>query len=77
MCLAIPGKIISIQNGYAQIDYSGVTRSASLRLFEDTKVGDYALVHAGFVIQILEKDDGEELDALIDEVMGLTNNNEV
>jgi hydrogenase expression/formation protein HypC len=72
MCLAIPGRIISIQNEYAQIDYSGVTKSASLRLCKNAKVGDYVLVHAGFVIQILEEDDGRELDALIDEVMGST-----
>jgi hydrogenase expression/formation protein HypC len=70
MCLAIPGKIIEIKDRNAQIDYGGVTKSANLRLFENAKVGDYALVHAGFVIQILEKNDGEELDALIDEVMG-------
>ena len=68
MCLAIPGKIIEIKEGIAQIDYGGVTKSASLRLFENAEVGDYALVHAGFVIQILEKNDGGELDALIDEM---------
>jgi hydrogenase expression/formation protein HypC len=72
MCLAIPGKIISIENEYAQIDYSGVTKSASLRLCSNAKVGDYVLVHAGFVIQILGENDGHELDELIDDVMGLT-----
>ncbi len=70
MCLAIPGKIIEIKDGTAQIDYGGVTKSASLRLFPNARPGEYALVHAGFVIQILDKDEGGELDALIDEVMG-------
>lgn len=69
MCLAIPGKIIEIQDTDAIVDYNGVTKRASLRLAENAKVGDRVLVHAGFVIQILDKDDGDELQRLVDETM--------
>lgn len=69
MCLAVPGKIVKIEDGYADIDFGGVSKRASIRLFEDAKVDDFALIHAGFVIQILDKDDGEELDNLIKEIM--------
>ncbi|HOB87550.1 MAG TPA: HypC/HybG/HupF family hydrogenase formation chaperone [Bacillota bacterium] len=69
MCLAIPGKIVHIGNGYAEIDYGGVSRKASLRLVQGAKVGDYALVHAGFVIQILDQEAGEELSKFIEEIM--------
>lgn len=77
MCLAIPGRIVEIQDEYAKVDYGGVSKLASVRLFRDAKVGDCVLVHAGFVIQILDKDDGEELEKLIEETMGFTNANEI
>jgi len=69
MCLAIPGTITKIQGMEADIDYGGVSKRANLRLMENAKAGDTVLVHAGFVIQILDKDDGEELQRLVDETM--------
>ena len=77
MCLAIPGRITQIQGEYAQVDYGGLSKKASIRLFRDAKVGDLVLVHAGFIIQILDKDDGEELEKLIGETMGFKNADEV
>lgn len=77
MCLAIPGRIIDIRDGNAEIDYGGVSRHASLRLFENAKIGDYVLVHAGFVIQILDPDAGDELEKIMEETMGFTNKDEI
>jgi len=51
MCLAIPSKVIRIENNLGTIDVAGVTREASLMLLDDVEVGDYVLVHAGFAIQ--------------------------
>ncbi len=50
MCLAIPSKIIKIENNIGTIDVDGVKRKVSLLLLEDAKVGDYVIVHAGFAI---------------------------
>jgi hydrogenase expression/formation protein HypC len=55
MCLAIPSKIIKIQNNMATIDVEGVQREASLMLIDDARVGDYVIVHAGFAIQKLDE----------------------
>jgi hydrogenase expression/formation protein HypC len=55
MCLAIPSKIIRIENNMATIDVDGVRRQASLLLLEDPQVGDYVIVHAGFAIQKLDE----------------------
>jgi hydrogenase expression/formation protein HypC len=55
MCLAIPSKIISIENEMATIDVDGVRRQASMLLLEDAKVGDYVIVHAGFAIKKLDE----------------------
>jgi len=55
MCLAIPSKIIKIENNMATIDVEGVQREASLLLLEDARIGDYVIVHAGFAIQKLDE----------------------
>lgn len=68
MCLAIPGTVIQLEEETATIDYGGTTRRASLRLLPDTAVGDCVLVHAGFVIQKVDPDEGAELEALLKEM---------
>ena len=66
MCLAVPSKIVSIDdNLMAQVSVLGVERACSLRLTPDAQVGDYVLVHAGFAIQkVSEQDARETLDLL-------------
>jgi len=56
MCLAIPSKIIKIENKIATIDVDGVTRTASMLLLEDADVGDWVIVHAGFAIQKIDEE---------------------
>ncbi len=55
MCLAIPSKIVKIENGVGTIDVDGVRRTASLLLVEDAVVGDYVIVHAGFALQKIDE----------------------
>jgi hydrogenase expression/formation protein HypC len=55
MCLAIPSKIIIIEDNVATIDVDGVQREASLLLLEDAMVGEYVIVHAGFAIQRIDE----------------------
>ena len=65
MCLAIPSKIVKIENNVATIDVDGVRREASLLLLEKPRVGEYVIVHAGFAInKINEKDALESLKLL-------------
>ena len=62
MCLAVPGKVIEIDDDKAIIEYGqGVTNRANISLV-DVKTGDYVLVHAGFAIQVL--DEKEALETL-------------
>ncbi len=65
MCLAIPSKIIKIENNMATIDVDGVQREASLLLLEDAGVGDYVIVHAGFAIQKIDETAAGETLALL------------
>ncbi len=68
MCVALPGKVIEINERDAVVDFNGnqVTARAGL---VDVKVGDYVLVHAGCVIQKVSKQDMEDLESL-NQMMG-------
>jgi hydrogenase expression/formation protein HypC len=56
MCLAVPSKIVEINDTIATVDVDGVTRETSLLLLEDVKIGDYVIVHAGFAISKLDEE---------------------
>lgn len=56
MCLAIPSRVVKIENNIGTIEIDGVTREASLLLLEDVKVGDYVIVHAGFAIHKIDEE---------------------
>jgi hydrogenase expression/formation protein HypC len=60
MCLAIPARILSIEEDKATVDFGGVTRVISLALLPDTIVGDYVLVHTGYAIQKVDRDEAEK-----------------
>jgi len=57
MCLAIPSKIIEIDNFRAMVDVYGARREINLMLMpEEVGIGDFVLVHAGFAIQKVERE---------------------
>lgn len=64
MCVAIPGKVLSIEDGKAVVDFSGNQVKAYVGLV-NVKVGDYVLVHAGCVIQTMKQQEAEELVELM------------
>jgi hydrogenase expression/formation protein HypC len=57
MCLAIPGRVDSIDGRTAMIDFGGVKREAIIDLLEpgSLSIGTYVIVHTGYVIQILDE----------------------
>ena len=66
MCLAVPGKVESVEGRTAIVDFGGVKREAIIDLMEPGSItpGTYVLVHTGFVIQIMEEKEAQEtLDA--------------
>lgn len=75
MCLAIPSKVVSIDNEMAVIDVDGVTRTASLLMVPDVEVGDYVIVHAGFAIHKLDEQAAQESLALLREAAALADRN--
>jgi len=72
MCIAVPGKVTVIDDlNMATVDHGGTTKVASADLVPDVTVGDYVLVHAGFIINVLDEEDALETLKLFDEYMGL------
>ena len=67
MCVAIPGKIVSMDGDMAQVDFSGNLTNVNTGII-DAKVGQYVLVHAGCAIEVMEKDKAEDLIALFKEI---------
>jgi len=76
VCLAIPGKIIEIDNKkkHAIIDYGdGTKRKANISLVE-AKVGDFVLVHAGFAIEVIDEKEAQETLDLFREMLSMEEN---
>jgi len=71
MCLAIPALIKSIEDKEAEVEMGGITRRISLWLTPEARVGDYALVHTGYAINILNQEEGEETLKLLEEIAAL------
>lgn len=57
MCLAIPAKILTINDNKALIESLGVKKEVEISLVPDVKIGDYVIVHAGFAIQVVEEEE--------------------
>ncbi len=82
MCLAIPGKIISIdkKNNSALIDFDGLEQTVIIALIMNPEVGNYVIVHAGYAIEQMSeeialeaieqwKEIAEEQDISLDDVL--------
>jgi len=55
MCLAVPGKIIALDDAEATVDFQGSRVRVSVLLTPDAGLGDWVLVHAGFAISRLNE----------------------
>lgn len=64
MCVAMPGKVLSIDGSTAVVDFSGNQVEAFIGLVK-VQPGDYVLVHAGCVIQCVKKEEAEEIAELM------------
>ena len=60
MCLAVPVKITKIEDKEAEVEIGGISRRISLWLTPEAKVGDYVLLHTGYAISVLDREEAEE-----------------
>ena len=77
MCLAIPGKVASI-NGtdpvtrMGKVDFGGVLKEASLAFVPEAQVGDYVIVHAGFALSRLDEEEANKVFEYLREMEALS-----
>jgi hydrogenase expression/formation protein HypC len=76
MCLAIPGKVSQIEeiNGMrsGRILFGGIARQACLDFVPEAKEGNYVLVHVGFAISVVDKEEAERTYALLENMGYIT-----
>ena len=73
MCLAIPGKVLSIDESnpelrMARVDFSGVIKEVSVQWLPETRVGDYILAHVGMALNIIDEEEAQETLKLLREL---------
>jgi hydrogenase expression/formation protein HypC len=77
MCLGIPGKITEIYEKdslkMAKIDFGGIAKEVCLAYIPEAQVGNYALIHVGFAITLMDEEEAQETLKLIKEVADFEN----
>jgi hydrogenase expression/formation protein HypC len=73
MCLAIPGKVISISGDdpltrMGKIDFSGVVKQACLAYVPEVQVGDYVIVHVGFALSKVDEAEAQKVFEYLKEI---------
>ena len=75
MCLAIPARVVEIQDNIAKVDFGeGVLREVNVALVE-AKIDEYVLVHAGYAIQVVNREDAAETLRLWNELLSMEESN--
>jgi len=60
MCLAIPARIEELTTpGNAMVNLGGVRKEISLALVDGAVIGDYVIVHVGYALQKLDREEAE------------------
>ena len=74
MCLAIPGKIKSIEMQYdglvrmARVQFGGIVKEASLEMVPQAQINDYVLVHVGVAISIVNEEEAAKTFKYLEEI---------
>jgi len=72
MCLAVPGKIVSVEeiggNRVGKVQFGGVTRDALLDFVPEAGTGDYVLVHVGFAISKVDEEEAARTYELLEQM---------
>ena len=73
MCLAIPGKIESVSGDdpltrMGKVNFGGVVKEACLAYVPEANVGDYVIVHVGFAISRVDREEAERTYQVLEEM---------
>ena len=69
MCLAIPGKVLSLEGNKGIIEIGNMKREVFMHLLPDVRVNDYVLVHAGCAIEQVDEEEAKITMDILKELM--------
>ena len=73
MCLAIPGKLVSISGDKplertGKVSFGGVIKEVSLAYVPEAKIDDYVIVHVGFALSVVDEEEAEQIFSYLREM---------
>ena len=72
MCLAIPGEVTGMveKHGmrFAKVRFGGITREVCLEYQPEARIGDFVLVHVGFAIATVDRDEAARMMSVLEEI---------
>jgi hydrogenase expression/formation protein HypC len=73
MCLAVPGKILSISGDEpllrtGRVDFGGIVKDVSLAYTPEAGIDDYVLVHVGFALTVIDAAEAERVFRHLEEI---------
>ncbi len=77
MCLAVPGKILSIDDSNGElmkmgrVNFGGIIKEVNLAYTPDAKIGDYVIVHVGFALNTVDESEAMKVFEYLKEIEGL------
>jgi hydrogenase expression/formation protein HypC len=77
MCLAIPGKILSISGASqyertGRVSFGGIAREVSLACTPDAKIGDFVIVHVGMALGVVDEEEAGRVFGYLREMQELS-----
>ena len=66
MCLAVPGRILSIEEAdpafrSGRVDFAGIVKQVNLSYVPDAAIGDYVVVHVGFALSVVDEEEAQQV----------------
>ena len=76
MCLAVPGKVLTITGDdpllrVARVDFGGIVKEISLAYTPEAAIGSYVLVHVGFAITVVDEGEADRVFRYLEEIADL------
>jgi hydrogenase expression/formation protein HypC len=73
MCLAVPGKLVSIQGSdpafrSGKANFGGIMKEVNLSYVPEAKIGDYVLVHVGFALTVVDEEEAAKVFTYLEEM---------
>jgi hydrogenase expression/formation protein HypC len=77
MCLAVPGRLVSIEGDdptfrTGKVNFGGIVKDVNLSYVSEAKIGDYVLVHVGFALTIVDEEEATKVFTYLKEMDELT-----